>query len=97
MLATTKQNGGIFSRAGEPEVYFPFIALLVLIVLPFLIPLFFVHILIMIFLFAIVGSAWNLIGGYAGQLSLGHAAFFGIGAYTSTMLLRSYGLSPWVG
>jgi branched-chain amino acid transport system permease protein len=97
MSTATNESRSIFSRAGEPEVYFPFIALLVLIVLPFLIPLFFIHILIMIFLFAIVGSAWNLIGGYAGQLSLGHAAFFGIGAYTSTMLLRSYGLSPWVG
>ena len=97
MSAATNQSRGIFSRTGEPEVYFPFIALLVLIVLPFLIPLFFIHILIMIFLFAVVGSAWNLIGGYGGQLSLGHAAFFGIGAYTSTMLLRSYGLSPWVG
>ena len=86
-----------FSRAGSPSVYFPLLALLILIVLPFSLPLFFIHILIMIFLFAILGSAWNLIGGYAGQLSLGHAAFFGIGAYTSTMLLRSYGLSPWIG
>ena len=97
MSAAPMQSRSIFGRAGEPEVYCPFIALLVLIVLPFLIPLFFIHILIMIFLFAMAGSAWNLIGGYAGQLSLGHAAFFGIGAYTSTMLLRSYGLSPWVG
>lgn len=82
---------------GNPEVYFPPVALLVLMILPFLIPVFFVHILIMIFLFAIIGSAWNLIGGYGGQLSLGHAAFFGIGAYASTMLLRSYGLTPWLG
>ena len=87
----------ISQRMGNPEVYFPFVALLVLMILPFTIPVFFVHILIMIFLFAIIGSAWNLIGGYGGQLSLGHAAFFGIGAYASTMLLRSYGLTPWVG
>jgi branched-chain amino acid transport system permease protein len=87
----------MFNRAGEPEVYFPLLAFLVLIILPFTLPIFFVHILIMIFLFAILGSAWNLIGGYGGQLSLGHAAFFGIGAYASTMLMRSYGLSPWMG
>ena len=86
-----------FQRRGDPEVYFPFLPCSLSWSSPFVIPVFFVHILIMIFLFAIIGSAWNLIGGYGGQLSLGHAAFFGIGAYTSTMLLRSYGLSPWVG
>lgn len=91
-----KKQGG-FNRLGNPEVYFPFLGLLILFILPFVLPIFFVHILIMIFLFAILGSAWNLIGGYASQLSLGHAAFFGIGAYTSTMLMRSYGLSPWIG
>lgn len=97
MPAAQSRGQGVFSRVGNPEVYFPFLALLVIVILPFLLPLFFVHILIMIFLFAVLGSAWNLIGGYAGQLSLGHAAFFGIGAYTSTMLMRSYDLSPWIG
>ena len=41
--------------------------------------------------------AWNLSGGYAGQLSLGHAAFYGIGAYVSTILSLSYGISPLIG
>ncbi len=41
--------------------------------------------------------AWNLIGGYAKQLSLGHAAYFGLGAYTSTILLIRFGVSPWIG
>jgi branched-chain amino acid transport system permease protein len=41
--------------------------------------------------------AWNILGGYAGQVSLGHAAFFGCGAYTSTVLLGAFGLSPWLG
>jgi branched-chain amino acid transport system permease protein len=48
-------------------------------------------------LFAAMAQAWNLIGGLANQLSLGHAAFFGIGAYTSTLLLLKFGLSPWLG
>lgn len=48
-------------------------------------------------LFAAMGQAWNLIGGLANQMSLGHAGFFGIGAYTSTLLLRNYGLTPWIG
>ena len=53
--------------------------------------------LILILMFAQVGVAWNILGGYAGQVSLGHAAFFGIGAYTSTVLLMQFGLSPWIG
>ncbi|MDR1710231.1 MAG: branched-chain amino acid ABC transporter permease [Candidatus Accumulibacter sp.] len=53
--------------------------------------------LILILMFAQVGVAWNILGGYAGQVSLGHAAFFGIGAYTSTVLVIGTGLSPWFG
>ena len=55
------------------------------------------HLMIMIFLYATLGLAWNMIGGYAGQISLGHALFFGIGAYTSTLMLMKLWVSPWVG
>lgn len=41
--------------------------------------------------------AWNIVGGIVGQVSFGHAAFFGIGGYVSTYLAVTYGLSPWVG
>ena len=41
--------------------------------------------------------AWNILGGYAGQISLGHAAFFGCGAYVSTFLLLQHGITPWLG
>lgn len=54
-------------------------------------------ILVTTLLWAAAASAWNLSGGYAGQLSIGHAAYYGIGAYTSTYLMLSYGLSPWIG
>jgi branched-chain amino acid transport system permease protein len=54
-------------------------------------------IFIRILLFAFIGVAWNLIGGYAKQLSLGHAAYFGLGAYTSTILEIRFGVSPWIG
>ncbi len=54
-------------------------------------------ILIRILLFAFIGTAWNLLGGYARQFSLGHAAFFGLGAYTSTLLQIDFGISPWIG
>jgi len=41
-------------------------------------------------------NAWNIVGGYAGQLSLGHATFYGIGGYTSVLLLNHYKMSPWI-
>ena len=56
-----------------------------------------IDIFIRVLLFAFIGVAWNLMGGYAKQLSLGHAAYFGLGAYTSTILLIRYGVSPWIG
>jgi len=49
------------------------------------------------FLWAGLGLAWNIAGGYAGLISFGHAAFFGIGAYSSTILFVTAGVSPWVG
>jgi branched-chain amino acid transport system permease protein len=56
-----------------------------------------IDVLIRILLFSFIGVAWNLMGGYAKQLSLGHAAYFGLGAYTSTILQVDFGISPWIG
>ena len=56
-----------------------------------------IDVFIRVLLFAFIGVAWNLMGGYAKQLSLGHAAYFGLGAYTSTILLIRFGISPWIG
>lgn len=47
--------------------------------------------------YAFIGQSWNISGGFAGQLSFGHVAFFGVGAYASTILQLRLGLSPWVG
>ncbi len=58
---------------------------------------FYQDLIIMIFFWGTLAAAWNLLGGFAGQISLGHAAFFGIGAYTSTILYLKFGLSPWFG
>ncbi len=52
---------------------------------------------ILVLMAAQLGVAWNLLGGYAGQVSLGHAAFYGLGAYASTMLLLNFGINPWLG
>lgn len=52
-------------------------------------------VLIIVLYFAYVGQAWNLMIGFAGQLSLGHALFVGIGAYTSAALFIHFGIGPW--
>jgi branched-chain amino acid transport system permease protein len=52
---------------------------------------------ILVLFFALIGQSWNIAGGFAGQLSFGHAAFFGIGAYCSTILQLRLGVSPWLG
>src|SRR5216684_9016219 len=71
---------------------------IVLIALPLVVKTSFaIDIFIRILLFSFIGVAWNLMGGYAKQLSLGHAAYFGLGAYTSTILQVDFGISPWIG
>ena len=56
-----------------------------------------IHVLIQILLFAYVSYCWNILGGFAGQLSFGHGLFMAVGAYTSTLLLLKLGISPWLG
>lgn len=53
--------------------------------------------LITTFLIALVGQGWNLLGGYGGQYSFGHAAFFGTAAYTTAILQVQYGINAWLG
>jgi branched-chain amino acid transport system permease protein len=56
-----------------------------------------IHVLILVYMFGVLGMGWNIMGGYAGMFSFGQAAFFGIGAYTSTFLLMNFGVNPWIG
>ena len=56
-----------------------------------------IQVLIWVMFFAYLSAAWNLIGGFAGQYSIGHAGLVGIGAYTSSLLMIHAGLTPWVG
>jgi branched-chain amino acid transport system permease protein len=55
------------------------------------------HMMILIFINVVLGSAWNIIGGYAGQYSVGHSAYFGVGAYAVMMLLQFRQVPPWIG
>lgn len=56
-----------------------------------------VDILTLALLYGYLSSAWNIIGGFGGQLSVGHAAFFGLGAYGVAILYAQFGISPYIG
>lgn len=71
--------------------------LVVLSFLPLFLDRFFLSLALLILFWAFLGNAWNIMGGYTGLFSFGHAMFYGIGAYTSTVLLVDYSISPWVG
>src|SRR5713101_9311957 len=72
------------------------VALGVLVALPWFVSPYAVTVLIFIFFYAFLAQAWNIVGGYAGQLSAGHAAFVGVGGYTAALLLDR-GITPWLG
>jgi branched-chain amino acid transport system permease protein len=55
------------------------------------------HTMILILMYALMAQSWNVVAGFSGQISLGHAIFFGIGAYSSTVLFAKYGVTPWAG
>ncbi|MDR1978523.1 MAG: branched-chain amino acid ABC transporter permease [Synergistaceae bacterium] len=81
---------------------FPIAAFLTLTAVALLAPvyikiLFPLHVLIMIYLYSALGTSWNILSGYAGQISLGQSVFVGVGGYTSSVLFVSYGVNPWLG
>ena len=88
----------ILGEIRHPKGYLTVIAvgILYLIVLSVKNP-FWGDILTMTFLLGALSLSWNILGGYGGQFSLGHAGFLGIGAYTSTLLLIHFQMNPWVG
>ena len=78
--------------------YLPFALLAVLALLPLTgMSTYWLHIFILVIMWSVIGMAWNLLGGYCGQVSFGHAAFFGLGAYTSGILYQKLGVSAWWG
>ena len=78
--------------------YLPLIILAVLALLPFLgLSSYVMHILVLVVMWSVIGMAWNVLGGYTGQVSFGHAAFFGFGAYTAGILYQKLGISAWWG
>ncbi len=76
----------------------PLILFAVLCILPLIgLSTYALHILILVIMWSIIGMAWNVLGGYCGQVSFGHAAFFGMGAYTAGLLYFHLGISAWWG
>lgn len=93
-MSTQHQNSKMIRWLGPAALVTILVALLAL---PIAIGDSFVyHIFITICIFAGLSTAWNIVGGYAGQLSLGHAVFYGIGAYVGMMFVNA-GITPWIG
>jgi branched-chain amino acid transport system permease protein len=82
---------------GGRSLAFSILGLLVSVLTPLFLDAYYLHILITILFWGYLGSCWNILGGYAGQFSFGHAAFFGVGAYASSLLFVDAGISPWIG
>jgi len=86
------------SKSFSGARYYPVILLVIILLLPLFIPSrYILRTLVNIFFFAALGCAWNIIGGYAGQLSLAHASFMAIGAYPTALLLLHLNVPPWIG
>ncbi|HEX4113124.1 MAG TPA: branched-chain amino acid ABC transporter permease [Stellaceae bacterium] len=72
-------------------------ALALLLAAPWLVDDYVLSVLIIVLYIAYMGQAWNIMMGFAGLLSIGHALYFGIGAYTGAVLYMNFGVSPWLG
>lgn len=84
----------------KPSGYLPLSIAVLLLILPLILEAlqpYLLHATILLLLFAMLAVAWNILGGYCGQISLGHSVFFGIGSYTTIMLLLAMNMSPWLG
>lgn len=85
--------GGISPRAGVLLALF--VALLATV--PYVADGYQLSVVLLLLYFAFVGQAWNIMTGFAGQLSLGHTIYVGLGSYMSAVLFVKYGVSPWIG
>jgi branched-chain amino acid transport system permease protein len=88
----------MISNLSHPRRYVPLLSIVFLLLAPLVIANpFYQDVLFTAFLFGLLAASWNILGGFAGQTSLGNTAFFGIGAYISTQLYLQFGLTPWIG
>ncbi len=87
---------GLFRRRGNGLIWAGLV-LLVLALIPRVVSSpYFLHVLIIAAIYAVYAASWDLLSGYTGQLSLGHALFFGVSAYTAALLNTRLDVSPWL-
>lgn len=84
-------------KTNKTEKYILAVLLVLAVIFPFISGTYLLSVGISIMIMMVLGQSWNLMSGFAGQFSFGHAAFFGLGAYTSSMLFMDFGITPWVG
>lgn len=88
---------GPYRLTGARHHYFVLgVVLVALFFLPFVLPQSMLPVLTRTLIYALMAVGWNLMSGYGGMFSFGHAAFFGVGAYADAYLLTAFGISPWV-
>ena len=88
---------GLTSNKLKNLIKYYFIFFVTFLFLPLSNNMYYIHIAIMAFIYIILATSLDVLVGYTGALSLGHAGFFAVGAYTSTLLVMKYGISPWIG
>lgn len=88
----------MFPDFRSPKAYVSLILMAIMLLIPVVMGTsFWTNLFVLLFVFSALSVAWNIVGGYAGQLSLGHAVFYGIGGYTATLLTQNFGITPWLG
>lgn len=93
-----KDNSRVDINLANPSYYLPLISILLLFCIPLVVKnASSMQVMILVLWYACMTLSWNFVGGFAGVLPLGHAAFAGLGAYVSTLLFINWGLTPWIG
>lgn len=91
-------GGNVLPDFRHPRAYVGLAVLVLMIAVPLALHSpFWTNLFVLLFVFSALSAAWNIVGGFAGQLSLGHAVFYGIGGYSATLLTQDFGISPWFG
>jgi branched-chain amino acid transport system permease protein len=88
---------GAATRLRRDGIALAVVSILYLVISAFVTNSYYQLILTLVPIWAVFGASWNILSGYGGQLSFGHASFFGIGAYTVTLALVYWNLTPWLG
>ena len=92
----TLMAGSLFSDCSRATILLG-VLLAVLVIAPWLVNDYLLTVLIVVLYFAFTGQAWNIMMGFAGQLSLGHAIYAGLGGYIAAVLFARFGVAPWLG